>query len=146
MEEEQFIHMVAEQLNVDSEQAKKIISAVFHALHDRLTPKEATHVAAQMPSHLKSMWVAFELPGREVKRTHKTQFVRHIAEQAGIAEDEATRAMRVVFKALQALLKSPTGQEGEAWDIFSQLPKDLKRVWLAAGTATPKPRRVAEPR
>ncbi|MGZ3689780.1 MAG: hypothetical protein ACXVBW_15870 [Bdellovibrionota bacterium] len=40
--------------------------------------------------------------------------------------------MRVVFGTLQAALKSPTGQEGEAWDIFRQLPKDLKKVWLSA--------------
>jgi hypothetical protein len=39
-----------------------------------------------------------------------------------------------VFKVLQVLLQSPTGQEGEAWDVFSQLPKDLKRMWLAAAS------------
>ncbi len=36
-------------------------------------------------------------------------------------------------------LKSPTGQEGEAWKLFSQLPKDLKHLWTAAaGMALPK--------
>jgi hypothetical protein len=37
-----------------------------------------------------------------------------------------------VFATLQDLLGSPSGTEGEAWDVMSQLPKDLKKVWLHA--------------
>jgi hypothetical protein len=37
---------------------------------------------------------------------------------------------------LQRLLGSTTGMEGEAWDIFSQLPKDLKRLWLEAAVSS----------
>jgi hypothetical protein len=37
-----------------------------------------------------------------------------------------------VFKGLQRVLGSATGKEGEAWDILSQLPKDLKQLWLEA--------------
>jgi uncharacterized protein (DUF2267 family) len=142
MEEKRFIHIVAEQLNMDHDSGEKVISAVFRELHGRLTPKEAADVEAQMPGKLRSLWASFEAPGREVERIHKTEFVRRVAELAGVSEIEAPRAVRVVFGALQATLKSPTGQEGEAWDIFSQLPKDLKRVWLdAARPAAQKPRR-----
>jgi uncharacterized protein (DUF2267 family) len=130
MKEEKFTHIVANELNVDHDRAEKIISAVFRELHDRLTPKEAADVEAQMPGKLRSLWASFEAPGRKVKRIHKTEFVRKVAELAGMSEIEAPHAVRVVFGALQATLESPTGQEGEAWDIFSQLPKDLKRVWL----------------
>ncbi len=45
---------------------------------------------------------------------------------------EAERAVKAVFAALQRLLGSRTGLEGEAWDIFSQLPKDLKQLWVEA--------------
>ncbi len=135
MEEEHFIHIVAEQLKVDHDSAEKIIAAVFRELHDRLTSKEAADVEAQMPGRLRSLWASFEAPDREVKRIHKPEFVRTVAELAGISEIDAPHAVRVVFGALQATLKSPTGQEGEAWDIFSQLPKDLKRVWLDAAKA-----------
>ena len=136
MEEEQFIHIVAERLKVDHEVAEKIISAVFHELHDRLTPKEAADVEAQMPGKLRSLWASFEAPGREVQRIHKTEFERKVAEIAGISEIEAPRAVKAVFRALQVTLKSPTGQEGEAWHIFSQLHKDLKRLWLEAAQAS----------
>lgn len=132
MEEERFIRTVADQMGVDHDGAFNIISAVFHELHDRLTPKEAADAGAQMPGRLKSLWASFESPGREVARIHKAEFVRKVSELAGIPENEATRAVRIVFGALQAMLKSRTGQEGEAWDIFSQLPKDLKKIWLAA--------------
>ena len=38
----------------------------------------------------------------------------------------------VVFATLQELLGSPTDIEGEAWDVMSQLPRDLKKLWLGA--------------
>ena len=132
MEEKKFIDTVAAQLGVESEDAKKIVSAVFHELHDRLTSKEAADAAAQMPTGLKRLWMSSEFPGREVRRIHKREFVRAVAELAEIQENEASHAVTVVFRALQTLLKSPTGQEGEAWDIFSQLPRDLKKIWINA--------------
>ena len=132
MEEERFIHTVASQLGIDGEGAKKIVSAVFRELHDRLTPHEAADAAAQMPEGLKRLWMASEFSGREVRRVHKREFVREVAELAEIQESEASHAVTVVFRALQTLLKSPTGQEGEAWHIFSQLPKDLKKIWSDA--------------
>jgi uncharacterized protein (DUF2267 family) len=132
MEEERFIRSVAEQMGVDDEKAWMIISAVFHELHDRLTPREAADTGAQLPDRLKGLWVSFESPGREVKRIHKTEFIRKVSELAEISESDAAHAVRVVFGTLQAALKSPTGQEGEAWDILSQLPKDLKKLWLSS--------------
>jgi len=137
MEEEKFIHTVAEQLTVDKQQARKIIAAVFRELHDRLTSKEAVDAAAQMPTGLKLLWLGFESPGREVRRIHKSDFIREVSERAEIQEAEASHAVKVVFQTLQTLFHSPTGQEGEAWDIYSQLPKDLKKLWMDAA----RPRR-----
>ncbi len=146
MEEDKFLHEVEVRLGASKETAKNVTVAVFQELHDRLNPKEADDVAAQLPGDLKRMWHALDAPGREVRRTHKRDFVRHVAEAAELPEDEASRAVTAVFKVLQMSLKSPTGQEGEAWDIFSQLPKDLKRVWLAAAAmAAPKKPAPAAP-
>jgi hypothetical protein len=47
-------------------------------------------------------------------------------------DGEAERAVKAVFGTLQRLLGSPTGKEGEAWDVFSVLPKDLKMLWLSS--------------
>lgn len=132
MEEEKFVHTIAEKLAVDKQQAKKIIEAVFCELRDRITPKEASDAAAQMPTGLKLLWLGSETPGREVRRVHKADFIREVSERAEIQEAEASHAVKAVFHALQVLFRSPTGQEGEAWDIFSQLPKDLKKLWIEA--------------
>jgi uncharacterized protein (DUF2267 family) len=124
--------MVAEQLSVDKQQATKIVAAVFRELRDRLTPKEVADAAAQMPTGLKRLWLASESPDREVRRVHRSEFVREVSERAEIQEVEASHGVKVVFRCLQGLLQSPSGQEGEAWDIFSQLPKDLKKLWMEA--------------
>jgi uncharacterized protein (DUF2267 family) len=140
MEQEKFIHTVADRLNVDKQQASKIMAAVFRELRDRITPKEAADAAAQMPAGLKRVWLASESPEREVRRIHKRDFIREVSERAEIQEVEASHAVKVVFQALQELFQSPTGQEGEAWDIFSQLPKDLKKLWMDAARLGPQRR------
>lgn len=139
MEYEQFVREVEARLGVPKDEAEKVANAVLRELHDRLTPKEADDLGAQLPGHLKQIWYGFDRPGREVERTHKKDFVRYVAEKTDLPEDRASRAVKVVFKALQLALKAPTGQEGEAWDVLSQLPKDLKRVWLEAA-AMPAPK------
>lgn len=134
MEYEQFIRQVEVHLGVDKDQAEKVTDAVLRELHNRLTAREADDLGAQLPGHLKQLWHGFDQPGREVERTHKKDFVRYVAEKSDLPEDRASRAVKAVFKALQMALNAPSGQEGEAWDVLSQLPKDLKRVWLEAAS------------
>jgi uncharacterized protein (DUF2267 family) len=132
MDDLSFIGAVAGQLGCDRRQAENIVYAVFGELRDRLTPGEAADVAAQLPTGLKHFWRAQERTDRRVERTHVGDFIARIRAWAALADDdEADRAIRVVFRELQKLLGSPSGMEGEAWDVFSQLPKDLKKLWLA---------------
>jgi uncharacterized protein (DUF2267 family) len=133
MDDLTFIGEVAGQLGCDQRKAENIIYAVFRELRDRLTPGEAADVAAQLPSALKHFWQEQERADRQIERTHVDDFVARIRAWAALADDdEANRAVRVVFRELQKLLGSSTGMEGEAWDVFSQLPKDLKKLWLAS--------------
>jgi uncharacterized protein (DUF2267 family) len=132
MRYEEFIHSVAKHLSMDKEQAVKVVAAVLRELRDRLTPKEAADAAAQMPAALRHLWTAGEEPDREVRRIHTSEFIREVSERAEIQEVEASHAVKVVFRGLQELLQSPTGQEGQAWDVYSQLPKDLKKIWMEA--------------
>ena len=79
-----------------------------------------------------------------MRRVHKEEFLGRVRRRAGLADDvEAERAVRAVFKGLQRGRRNPTGKEGEAWDIFSQLPKDLKRLWLEASEKTAADRETA---
>ena len=134
MDERTFTIQVAQRLGCDERRATEVTFAVFQELRDRLTPEEAADVCAQLPPALKRLWDVGEHRGREVRRTHKPEFVAGVRAQVGLADDAAAeRAVRAVFVVLQRALGSRTGREGEAGDVLSQLPTDLKSLWLAAG-------------
>ncbi|MFN8545839.1 MAG: DUF2267 domain-containing protein [Candidatus Binatia bacterium] len=134
MDEKGFLGEVARRLHCDERRAESLTFAVFQELHARLTPKEVRDVGAQLPTGLKRLWLGDDRPSRRVERTHREEFVGRVRQWAALPDDdEAERGVRAVFGALQHCLGSPTGREGEAWHIFSQLPKDLKQLWLDAG-------------
>lgn len=138
MKDREFLRQVAAALGCDEGRAETVTFVVFEELRQRLTPREASHVAAQLPHGLQRMWCENERPDRAVTRTHLAEFLGHVRQRAVLPDEhEAERSTRAVFGALQRLLGSPTGLEGEAWDVLSQLPKDLKRLWLEAAATRP---------
>lgn len=133
MNELSFVRQVAERADCDERRAETLIFAVFQELRDRITPKEASDVAAQLPMSLKMLWMSFDRPDRKIRRVHEGQFLREVARMAGLdGESEAKSAVAAVFAVLQEALGSPTGTKGEAWHVMSQLPADLKQLWLSA--------------
>jgi len=129
-----FYREVAGRLLCDERRAEAITYVVFQELRARITPKEAANVAAQLPGGLKKLWLENERADRPVERMHLAEFIGRVRQHAALPDDaEAQRGTRAVFATLQHLLGSPSGLEGEAWDVFSQLPKDLKRLWLESG-------------
>lgn len=138
MDHVDFIRQVAAALGCDERRADAITFAVFHELRDRLTEKESADVAAQLPTPLKRLWRDPDRHGRGVEKMHAEEFVGRVRHLAGLPDQrEAERAVHGVFAALQRLLGSPSGLEGEAWDVFSVLPKDIKKFWVAAAAAHP---------
>jgi len=134
MNEKSFVREVAERTNCEERRAETLIFSVFQELRDRLTPKEAADVAAQLPTSLKMLWLSFERPERKVRRIHEDQFLDEVARMTGLENHRAAeRAVIAVFTVLQEALGSPGGTRGEAWHVLSQLPADLKRLWLSAG-------------
>ena len=82
---------------------------------------------------MKRLWEVGDREDRPANRIHRHEFIGRVRQRAVLRDDEAAEdAVRAVFAQLQRLLGSPTGREGEAWDIYSQLPKDLKELWLDA--------------
>ncbi len=105
--------------------ARRITGAVFHALRDRLTPDEADQAVAQLPRPLKLLWWQGEAEGRKPLKMHRREFYARVRLEAALVSERETRqAVHAVFGALKSQL-SP----GEAEDILTQLPKDLKQVW-----------------
>jgi uncharacterized protein (DUF2267 family) len=133
MDENRFFREVARRLACDERRAEAVTFVVFRELRDRLPAKEATDVEAQLPTALKRLWGRPLEVGGPAEKLHAPEFVGHVRLFAGLPdEQEAERAVRAVFATLQHVLGSATGKEGEAWDVFSVLPKDLKLMWLSA--------------
>jgi len=131
MNEKSFIRDVAERAECDERRAEILTFAVFQELRDRLTPTEAAKVAAQLPTSLKMLWMSFDRPDRQVRRVHEPQFLNEVARMTALqTEDKAERAVVAVFGALQDAFGYLGGTAGH---VMSQLPNDLKRLWLAAG-------------
>lgn len=136
MNEKQFLTRVAQRAGTELDGARAITYAVFQELRERITPKEAFDVASQLPVDLQVLWLENERIDRGVRKTHETEFVARVCYYASLPDfQEAERGVLAVFATLQEALGSPSGIEGEAWDIFSQLPKDLKKLWLSAHEA-----------
>lgn len=136
MDENQFFREVAERLACDRARAEAVTLAVFRELQERVTPKERGDVAAQLPNALRHLWTETSPGDRAPTRIGAGEFVGRVRRFAALPDDrEAERAVLVVFSELQRLLGSATGLEGEAWDVFSVLPKELKKLWLSAHEA-----------
>ena len=132
MDEHRFLKEVATRAGCDERRAEGIAFVVFQLLRGRITPREADDVAAQLPTALRRMWNEGE-PPLDAVRYECDEFVGHVRVGADLPDDtEAERAVRAVFATLQHALGSPDGTQGEAWDVFSQLPKGLKQLWLTA--------------
>jgi uncharacterized protein (DUF2267 family) len=128
-----FIAEVGRQLRCDAERGEGVVFVVFQELRRRLPAKEAADVAAQLAPDLRAMWS--EQHGRADPPPAKSreEFIGRVRVFAGLPDDaEAERATKAVFRALQTALGSPSGREGEAWDVLSVLPKDLKLLWIDA--------------
>lgn len=135
MDKRTFIREVATRLGCDERRAVGITFVVLQELRNRLTPADVQNVAAQLPRELRRWWQEHDHPDRRVAQTQRSEFLGRVRRWAALADEmEAERAVRSVFAVLQRLLGSPTGMEGEAWGIFSQLPVDLKSLWVTAGT------------
>lgn len=108
--------------------AQRATAAVLHALRDRLTVEEADQVQAQLPTELKEVWADAERTERRPLKLSREEFYARVQQEAALPSTREARWMTLaVFAALKEQL-SP----GEAGDVFAQLPKPLKELWLEA--------------
>jgi len=134
-----FIREVARRMACDEKRADALTFAVLRELGERLTPKEVSDVTAQMPHELRSLLTSLKRPDRPVRRIHAAEFIGEVRKIMSLPDEaEARRAVMSVFAVLQKMLGSVSGLEGEAWHVMSQLPKDLKKMWIEAARTTEK--------
>ncbi len=115
----------------DPEMARRVTAAVLHVLRDRLTPEEADQAMAQLPAPLKAVWQEGDRAGREPTKLHLTEFLDCVRDAARLPSTPEARWMTLaVFAALKEQLTP-----GESEDVWAQLPKDLKEIWMEATAA-----------
>lgn len=133
MDDRTFLRGVADALACDDRRAEAVTFAVFGELAARLSPAERRDLESQLPIALKRLWNPGDRADRVQSRAGRDEFVGRVRQRAVLPDDtEAERAVRAVFAQLKRLLGSPSGREGEARDVYSQLPKGLKQLWLDA--------------
>jgi uncharacterized protein (DUF2267 family) len=118
---------LAEELRwADQHQAYLALRATLHALRDRLTVQEATHLGAQLPMLIRGFYYEGWNPaGKPVRERHKEEFCAHVKEYFQREEDiDAEKIVRGVFKMLSRRITA-----GEIEDIKHIMPPELRQLW-----------------
>lgn len=122
-----WIDDVAESLGTeDRQQAYSALRAVLHALRDRTTVQEATHLGAQLPMLVRGFYFEGWNPARNPDRyKRKEEFLDHVSKKIpNLSVEESERFTNAVFSCLSRHVT-----DGEIADIKSQLPDDLRKLW-----------------
>ena len=112
---DQILQRVADRAGVSGEDADSITRAVARTLSERLGPKEANDTASQLPKPLQEEFK----PGEFAEVFDAGEFVRRVAERAGVEGGAARERVRAVFVTLQEAI-----QPGEFADWETELTTD----------------------
>src|SRR4051794_33212828 len=117
MDYQGFISTVSERAQASAEEAQRAACATLQTLAERLTAGETEDVAERLPPALRACIDAAGPP----QPFHADEFLRRIAERAGLDRAHAEQDARAVFVALWRAV----GPD-EFHDLRSELPKDFE--------------------
>jgi uncharacterized protein (DUF2267 family) len=112
-----FISTVSERAHAPTEEAERAACATLQTLAERLTAGETEDVAELLPAQLRA---CLDAPGA-FEPFHADEFLRRIAERAGLDRSHAERDARAVFVALWRAV----GPD-EFADLRAELPTDFE--------------------
>lgn len=108
--------------------AYSALRAVLHALRDRLTPEQATHLGAQLPTVVRGIYYeGWHLAGSPTADRHAQELADRVAAQLppGFRRDPLSTT-QAVFDLLAQELDS-----GEIAKMKATLPEPLRTLWPA---------------
>lgn len=109
----------------DEATAYSVLRSVLHQLRDRLTPDEATDLAAQLPLIVRGIYFEGWRPRHTPEKVRTRQdFLDGVATKLAPHPIAPDAAVRDVF----ALLVHHC-DPGEIADVIAQLPTELKTLW-----------------
>ena len=124
----EFVKLVADELNVPMEKAGRVIRAVLHALRNRVSHEESFQLMAQLPMCIKGVYVdGWKFDKVYNRITHLNDFFDEARKEDGdIAgydfgnNKKAEIAIASVFKALKYFIS-----DGEMNDVIGVLPAEI---------------------
>jgi uncharacterized protein (DUF2267 family) len=130
----EFLKEVAIELGApdDTEQAYRVMTAVFHTVRETITPEESLHLISQLPMFIKAVYVnSWHLnPKNKIRST--AEFFDCLRKQAPRTAGEdfgddvnARIKTQAVFKVIKNHVAT-----GEIQDILDQLPMELAELWI----------------
>lgn len=137
MDKREFLLHVREKAELkNTEEAERASKAVMHALKERITPEEAHNLESQFTFGERELWENGEikrkilerlsLKKRGVHKMHKDEFLRKVQDKTKGVQD-AEKTSKAVFSTIKEQVS-----RGEADDVASQLPEDLRDLWIKA--------------
>jgi uncharacterized protein (DUF2267 family) len=126
----EFVKLVADDLQIPRSKAGRIIRAVLHALRSRLSHEESFQLLAQLPVALKGVYVDdWKFDQDFVRISHVEDFLEEVRKEdmelAGYDfgnDKSAQKVIAAVFKVMNYFVS-----EGEFEDITAVLPEEMKK-------------------
>jgi uncharacterized protein (DUF2267 family) len=108
----------------DQQRAYRALRAVLHALRDRLSVDEASHLAAQLPMLVRGFYYEGYHPGgKPLAERKKSEFIAHVKAEFA---DESFEVETVVRAVLNVLAKHIT--PGEIEKVKKSLPEEIRSL------------------
>lgn len=116
---------IGQDMQTDPQRAYHALRATLHAVRDRVTVDEASHLGTQLPMLVKGLyyenWRPSEVPHKERSRD---EFLQEIAAEIKVDGVDPEQAARSVFKCLSEHVKN-----GEIDEIRQALPEPVRQLW-----------------
>jgi uncharacterized protein (DUF2267 family) len=109
----------------DKHRAYVPLRAVLHALRDRISADDASHLAARLPMLIRGFYYdGYHPSGKPLADRKKADFLTHVAAECS---DESRNDGRVTQAVFQVLAKHIT--PGEVEKIKGALPPSIRSLW-----------------
>ncbi len=110
----------------DRRQAYRVLKATLHAVRDRIGPRNAVHLGAQLPMLLRGLYYeGWKMDATPTKERHMQAFLEHVERDARDALNMDTEAaVRAVFEVMWDKI-----DPGEVAKIIELFPMELRDLW-----------------
>jgi uncharacterized protein (DUF2267 family) len=121
---------IMKELGPDRHVAWHVLTAVLHALRDRLPIGLAVHLGAQLPLLIRGAYYDGWRPSEREPKTHtQEEFLRRVAGGIeGTRPVNVQRAVKAVFRVLNHRV-----DPNQAANVREALPEPIRALWPASG-------------